>query len=310
MEREVYTTYAKETLLMMACEAIRNALVKSHLLPQQVTHLVFGTMTATIRAPTLDICIIREMGLDKTVKRLNVEGMGCLTGFRLMGLCRDIAAQNEHNIVLLVVCDIRSALGNQLTSFTPMQPIDKSNVIISAMFRDSGGAAIFSQKPHTTKDLHIVDHQSMLIPNTFDKVLLQEFNDGTIHLFLDKMLPDSIFIHMPELITTILTKHSINVSQCLFALHTGGPKIINGVEKCLDLKPEQLFGTWFAMKKYGNLSGSSNLVVLEHIVRLREANIMEESYDICFPADFSKYSHIVGLSFGPGLGVECVLMKM
>lgn len=310
MERVVYTTYVKDTLLILACAAAQDVLVKSHLLPCQVTHLVFGTMTATVRAPSLDVCIMRQLGLEKTVKRLNVEGMGCLTGFRLTGLCHDIAAENEHNIVLLVVCDVRSALGNQLTLFKPMQPVDKSNVIVSAMFRDSGGAAILSQKRRTTKELQIMGHRSMLIPDSFDQVLLQEFNHGAIHLFLDKMLPDSIFTHVPSLVTTFLAEHSINVSQCLFALHTGGPKIIDGIQKCLNLDPEQLFGTWFVMKKYGNLSGSSNLVVLEHIMRFREAANIEELQHICVPTDFSNYSHVVGLSFGPGLGVECVLFQM
>jgi predicted naringenin-chalcone synthase len=238
--------------------------------------------------------------------------MGCLTGFRLTGLCRDIAAENEHNIVLLVVCDIRSALGNQLTPFISMQPIDKSNVIISALFRDAGGAALFSQSRCTDESLSLIGHRSMLIPDTFDQALLQEFNDGSIHLFLDKLLPDSIFTHAPDFVNKFLGEHSIDISNCLFAVHTGGPKIINGIQKCLNLKSEQLFGTWYVMKKYGNLSGSSNLVTLEYTMRFRKAEKHNELryQDICFPSNFSTYSHVVGLSFGPGLGVECVLFQL
>ena len=147
MTREEYTDYAKSTILAIACEAATNAMFNAaRLQPHQITHLVFGTMTATIAAPSMDVCIAQRLGLNASVKRLNVEAMGCLTGFRLVGLCRDIALQSEENVVLLIVSDIRSALGNQLTPFVPMQPIDKSNVIISALFRDSGGAAIFSQK--------------------------------------------------------------------------------------------------------------------------------------------------------------------
>jgi chalcone synthase len=306
MTREIYTSYVKTTLLSLACEAAEQALIRACYRPDQVTHLVFGTMTATIRAPSLDISIIHKLKLRETVKRLNVEAMGCLTGFRLLGLCRDMAAEDEENVVLLVVCDIRSALGNQLTPFTFMKPIDKSNVIVSAMFRDSGGAAVLSQNRHNKNEFRFFDHQSFLVPNSFDKVLLQEFDAGKIHLFLDKTLPDSLFSHVPELISKFLCEHSVDSSRCLFAVHTGGPKIINGIQQSLGLRREQLFATWFVMENYGNLSGSSNLVVLDHIKYLTQST----DYDICTPNNLSQYSHIVGLSFGPGLGVECVLLQI
>ncbi|CAF1690957.1 unnamed protein product, partial [Adineta ricciae] len=161
-------------------------------------------------------------------KRLNVESMGCLTGFRLIGLCNDIALQNENNIILLIVSDIRSALGNQLTPFESNQSIDKSNVIISALFRDSSGAAIFSQKQILSKQLsycHILKHQSSIIPNTIELGRLKEFNDSSIHLYLDKQLPYAVFNYLPNFVSNLLNEYQINIYHCQFAVHTGGPKI-------------------------------------------------------------------------------------
>jgi hypothetical protein len=79
--------------------------------------------------------------------------MGCLIGFRLTGLCNDLSSENESNIVLLIVCDIRSGLGNQLTLFSSIESIDKSNVPIFGFFRDVYGAAIFPKNS---------DHQMIL----------------------------------------------------------------------------------------------------------------------------------------------------
>ena len=101
-----------------------------------------GTMTGTIHAPTLDTYLARELGLRLDIKRLNVESMGCLTGFRCLALASELAAARPGNTVLTVVCDIRSALGNQLTPHAPGAPVDRANVIASCLFRDSGGAAI------------------------------------------------------------------------------------------------------------------------------------------------------------------------
>ncbi|UJR06612.1 hypothetical protein I4U23_010896 [Adineta vaga] len=46
--------------------------------------------------------------LNYNIKRLNLESMKCLTG-----LCYNITLESDKNIVLLIVSDIRSALGNQ-----------------------------------------------------------------------------------------------------------------------------------------------------------------------------------------------------
>ena len=99
-------------------------------------------MTGTIHAPTMDTYLARELDLRIDIRRLNVENMGCLTGFRCLALASELAAARPGNTVLTVVCDIRSALGNQLTAHAAGAPIDRANVIASCLFRDSGGAAI------------------------------------------------------------------------------------------------------------------------------------------------------------------------
>ncbi|CAF3460040.1 unnamed protein product [Rotaria sp. Silwood1] len=310
MNRQEYTEYVKRTMLSMACESAKNAIDNSHGLKlDQITHIVFGTMTATIGAPSMDIYISKELGLNPTVKRLNVEAMGCLTGFRLVGLCRDIALQSESNVVLLIVCDIRSALGNQLTPFIPMKAIDKSNVIIAALFRDACGAAIFSQKI-PNRHCSVIDHRSAIIENTLELGRLKEFNDSSIHLYLDKQLPYAVFNYVPNIVNKLLEEYKIDIQTCQFAVHTGGPKIIRGIQQCLNLQHEQLCASWYVMINYGNLSGSSNLVVVEHFRRWKYSSTKPIFNNIIFPKDFNQYKYIIGLSFGPGIAVECVLFGL
>ena len=312
MARDEYTLYVKSTMLAMGCEAARAAMANiPGFDPQQITHIVFGTMTATTAAPSMDVCLAQALGLETSVKRLNVEAMGCLTGFRLVGLCRDMALQSEDNVILLIVSDIRSALGNQMTPFSPHEPIDKSNVIVAALFRDSCGAAIFSQRTNEHgNNCSVMDHRTSMIPNTFELGRLSEFADSSIHLYLDKQLPYAVFDYLPQLVHRLLDDHRINITVCQFAVHTGGPKIIRGIQQCLALKDEQVCASWFVMKYCGNLSGSSNLVVVEHFYRWRSSSSQLTCSDVVFPDDFSRYQYIIGLSFGPGIGVECVLFEL
>lgn len=311
MKREEYTEYIKKTILSMSVEATLNAIKDcKHIQLNEITHLVFGTMTGSIAAPSMDILICKELQLNCNVKRLNVESMGCLTGFRLLGLSRDIALQSTNNRVLLIVSDIRSALGNQLTPFHSMEPIDKSNVIISALFRDSCAAAIISQNKPIKKSFDIIDHYSSIIAETIHLGRLKEFDDSSIHLYLDKQLPYAVFDYLPKYLHNVLNEHRIEINQCQFAVHTGGPKILRGVSNCLNLKDEQLCASWFVMINYGNLSGSSNLVVLEHFRRWKYSTTKPSHPKISFPKDFNQYKYLVGISFGPGIALECVLLNI
>ncbi|UJR38645.1 hypothetical protein I4U23_031311 [Adineta vaga] len=313
MKREEYTNYVKKTLLNISCQSARNAIENCfHLNTNDITHIIFGTMTGTIAAPSMDIYLVKELQLNSNIKRLNVESMGCLTGFRLIGLCHNITLESDKNIVLLIVSDIRSALGNQLTSFQSKQSIDKSNVIISALFRDSSGAAIFSQKQTLSNGIYcqILDHRSSIIPNTLELGCLKEFNDSSIHLYLDKQLPYAVFNFLPNFVSNLLKQYDINIYHCQFVVHTGGPKIIRGIKDCLNLDDEQLCASWYVMYNYGNLSGSSNIVVLEHFIRWKYSKIKPNEKNISFPKDYNRYKYVVGLSFGPGIAVECVLFQL
>lgn len=310
MDRETYTDYVKCSMRNIACQAASEALRQSGYLPHQITHLVFGTTTPSILAPTLDFHIIRDLSLNLTVKRLNVELMGCLTGFRLIGLCRDIVCANEENVVLLIASDILSGLGNQLPSHRALHHIDRANVVSAALFRDSAGAAVLSQRNTNGNQLCVVDHRSSIIPNTMHYVKLQEFSTGSVHLYLDKALPAAAAEHTPAVISALLADHKIDASRCLFAIHAGGPRILTEVRSRLNLEIEQMYGSWFVLRNFGNLAGS-NLVLLDHIMRIRDGTIPADKLgDIQIPSSFTPYEYIVGLSFGFGIGVECVLFKI
>ncbi len=113
-----------------------------------------------------------------------------------------------------------------------------------------------------------------------------------------------------QFLFSILILSGLRINQCQFAVHTGGPKIIRGIGECLNLKDEQLCASWFVMINYGNLSGSSNLVVLQHFRKWKYSNIKPIHQNIIFPLDFNIYKYVVGLSFGPGIALECVLLQL
>jgi len=54
-----------------------------------------------------------------------------------------------------------------------------------------------------------------------------------------------------------------------WVLHTGGPKVLEATAAALDLHNGQLDASWDCLRKVGNLSSASVLVVLEEVMRNR-----------------------------------------
>lgn len=284
MNREEYILYIKHSLRTLAISAVEKAVSEWGGKIEDITHIIWGTMTGCIYAPTMDVELIQALGLSPYTKRLNIENMGCLTGFRCLALASSLAKESERNRVLVVVGDIRSALGNQ---FSP--EFNRSNVIVGSLFRDSCAACIVSQEKERAI-FKIVGHESAVIPNTFDLVKYSEKNGGYISLDISKDLPSAIADSLPSLVERLLPK-DIHISSCDIVCHTGGPRILNTVRDCLQVSDDHLSASWYVMKHFGNLSGSSNLVVLDH------------------QRIFGKRDDIVCISMGPGLGVETLYLQ-
>lgn len=285
MDREEYISYIKNSLLVLGIAACEGAISEWGGNKSDVTHIIWGSMTGCIYAPTMDVELITALKLSPHTKRLNIENMGCLTGFRCLALASSLAKESKSNRVLVVIGDIRSALGNQ---FIP--EFNRSNVIVGSLFRDSCAACIVSQD-EDKGIFEIINHESTIIPNTLDLVKYSEKNGGYISLDISKELPSTVGEYLPSLITRLLSPYNIDIKTCDIACHTGGPRILNTVKDCLTLTDDHLIASWYVTKQYGNLSGSSNLVVLDHQRRL------------------GKQNNVVCISMGPGLCVESLYLQ-
>ena len=71
----------KKTMFSMSCKAALNTIENLNgLKKDQITDIIFVTMTSTIEVPSIDIFISKQFGLNSNIKHLNVESMECLKG--------------------------------------------------------------------------------------------------------------------------------------------------------------------------------------------------------------------------------------
>ena len=81
-----------------------------------------------------------------------------------------------------------------------------------------------------------------------------------------------------------------------WCMHPGGKRILNAIEKSINITSEDLQHSYSVLKNYGNMSSPTILFVLKEIMDSIKKN--EE-----------KKANIFGAAFGPGLTLETFILS-
>jgi predicted naringenin-chalcone synthase len=228
-----------------------------------------------------------------------------LTGFRLVNLARQVVQGDPDARVLVVEAELRSALGNSM----PLKPT-RSDIVSVSLFRDAASSAVLGGGficAGESPCYEIVAGASRIVDATRHLVDYYEMDDGSIRLHLDRRLPDGIGEAEPDFVADLLEKASSVLAGSNYALpsltsmdilcHTGGPKVLSKVAESLGVSTENLNSSFEVMNSHGNLSGASNLAVLDHHNQMIQSNTQDASeWALC-------------LSMGPGVCLEGIIIR-
>lgn len=165
-------------------------------------------------------------------------------------------------------------------------------IIAESLFAD--GFIKYSLKSLPQKNaLQVLALHEEIIPNT-EKLMEWVFEDWGMRMTLSKEIAVSLTPALPSFLTHLIKKAKLSLksSECLFAIHPGGPKIIDQVSKMLHLKDEALYETRAILASFGNMSSGTMPHILEKMLKERE-----------------KEQIIIALAFGPGLTLTGALLK-
>ena len=114
---------------------------------------------------------------------------------------------------------------------------------------------------------------------------------------LSTYVPSIIKSGIAELTRTILKKISKDISDIrFFAIHPGGKRILENIEKELGIPRERNHAAHFVLRNYGNMSSPTILFVLSEI------------FKAIGYADNDQY--ILSFAFGPGLTLESMVLQI
>ena len=275
-----------EVAQQLGQNALCGALTRAGFAPSDLGALFFVSITG-ISSPSIDARLINRMGLSANIKRVPIFGLGCVAG--AAGISR------AADYVLAYPQQVAAVLSVELCSLT-LQHDDHSvaNLISSGLFGDGAAAALVAGAEREADGPEILGTRSVFYPNS-EHVMGWDVSEKGFRIVLSREVPEVVHQHLAADVDAFLDDHGLARSDIgSWILHTGGPRVLEATAAALDLPEGALGASWDCLRRTGNLSSASVLVVLEEVMTKRRP---------CA----GTYSLLAAM--GPGFCSELVLLR-
>jgi predicted naringenin-chalcone synthase len=266
--------------LPLGKEAVSRALADAGLSAADVG--LFAVCCCTGYAtPGLDILLARDLGMAAGTQRLFIGHMGCYAALPGLAAAADFVAVRGRPAVVLC-CELTSLHAQPSTA-------DTQQIVAHALFSDAAAAVVLL--PERTGGYAVRDVMSVTDTATADH-MTWDVTDLGFRMGLSPRVPDVLADHVAPLVRDLLARHGHLQSDVDgWAVHPGGPRILDVIERELELPAEALAPSRATLAAYGNCSSPTVLIVLDALRREAESPEL-----------------VVALAFGPGLTLYAALL--
>lgn len=252
-----------------------------------ITHLIVVCCTG-MYAPGLDIDLVKELGLATTVQRTAINFMGCYAAFNALKIA-DAFCKSNKSAKVLIVC-------TELCSLHFQREATDDNLLANALFADGAAAVIVEGESSGSLRLKLETFHNDL-SREGEQDMAWTVGDLGFEMKLSAYVPEIIKGGISALTDSLLSKISKRLADMShFAIHPGGKKILEVIEKELGISKEQNQSAYHVLRQYGNMSSPTVLFVLKDVIsKLTQANEQE---------------NILSFAFGPGLTLESMVLNV
>ncbi len=253
-------------------------------LPEELIHI---TCTGYL-SPSGAQKLVSNRREGRTTRVTHAYHMGCYASIPAIRIARGLIAdsQKKADLVHTELC----ALHLDPFSHTPEQ------LVIESLFAD-GCIRYTLSREAALPSFRVIALQETILPDSTQAMTWQSASWG-MQMSLKKEIPHLIAGAIEEILLDLASEVSLTSSllkkKALFAIHPGGPKIIQLLATQLNLSPEQIRHTYKVLEKYGNMSSATLPHVWESLLQDPEV---------------PRGTLIVSLAFGPGLTAASSLME-
>jgi alkylresorcinol/alkylpyrone synthase len=282
----------------LGVRAIDQALHQAGMSRHDLRALVVVSITG-VASPSLDARLINRMGLRPDIKRTPIFGIGCAGGAIGLSRAADYTlAYPRHAAAILAV---------ELCSLTLQgDDLSTANLIAAGLFGDGAAAAVVvgakaavkrqptTSRTSTSAGPRMLGCASVFYPDTED-VMGWDISENGFKIVLSPRLTEVIRKNLAGDVEAFLGNYGLRRADVSsWVIHTGGPKVLHAIQDTLQLSDQHLDRSWDCLKRFGNLSSASVLLVLE---------------DVMMKNPPAQGTYGVLLAMGPGFCSEMILVR-
>jgi predicted naringenin-chalcone synthase len=281
--------YFNKTALPLCIKAIEES-IREKIHKNQITHLITVSCTG-LSAPGLDIDIVQHMKLNSSINRTSINFMGCYAAIHALKQA-DYICKSQKDAIVLVVCVELCTL-----HFQKINNMD--NITANLLFADGCSAALIVSdnvaSENELKGFEIKTFHSQIELDGKHDMTWQVSSTGFL-MTLSSYIPQLIEKNFKSLFKKTIDQHKIKKEDIShWAIHPGGRKILEVIQKELEIGNGDLESSYRVLKNYGNMSSPTLLFVLKDI------------WDNKVNTDRKELTYCV--AFGPGVSIETMILE-
>jgi predicted naringenin-chalcone synthase len=259
-------------------DAVAAALRSAGLAAQDVG--LFAVCSCTgYSTPGLDLRLASSLGMAPDVQRLFIGHMGCYAAIPALGAVGDYVVARRRPAVLLCL---------ELTSLHLQPPsADHQQFVVHALFSDAAAAVVVV--PDGGPGLELIDVAALTDHATADH-MTWDLTDLGFRMTLSPRVPDVLAAHVGPMVERLLGRAGVTHVDA-WAVHPGGPRILDVVAKELGLSAAEMAPSRAVLAEHGNCSSATVLLTLDAL------------------GPVAAGGHVVALAFGPGLTLYAALFR-
>ncbi|MBA2349929.1 MAG: type III polyketide synthase [Solirubrobacterales bacterium] len=271
--------------LPLGTEAVRGAITAAGLTPAEIDLLTVVSCTG-YATPGLDILIARDLEMPVGVQRLHVGHMGCYAAIPGLATTADAVTARGRTAVMLCL---------ELTSLHVQPPTDDAEQVVAhALFADAANAVVL-RPGEEQRGLRVLDIAART-DSARSALMTWDVTDLGFRMGLSPRVPAILRKHVEATVEDLLAPHGLTAADVPgWAVHPGGPRIVEVVQKKLALSDEQVAESQGVLRDCGNCSSPTVMLVLERMVA---------------GGRLERGDKVVAMAFGPGLTLYMALLEV
>jgi alkylresorcinol/alkylpyrone synthase len=275
-----------ETAEELAAESLCRSLTRAGLYERDVDAIFFVSVTG-VASPSIDARLINRMNLRADVKRNPMFGLGCVAGAAGIARAADYVRAYPNHVAALISVELCSLTWQR-------NDLSMANLISAGLFGDGSAAVIVTGEDRPANGPCILGTRSSFYRGTED-VMGWDISEEGFRIVLSNEVPNMVRKHLAHDVDAFLADNDLKRDDIeSWIMHTGGPKVLEAAAESLALPDGALSVSWESLRRVGNLSSTSVLLVLDEFMNRRRP---------------SPGSYSIMAAMGPGFCAELVLLR-